>query len=548
MISVIPFSSVRISRPDEATLRLADRLGCHPLTAFSLRQRGIGGGQISEEARAWLCPSLNGALEDLDMGQGVEEAWVVLSSLGRKSRLVVYGDYDADGVASTSLAVEFGLLRGARVRYYIPHRHSEGYGFHPDAARKILREGCDVLVVLDCGSRDVEAVALAEASGVPVVIFDHHLDEGERSSPSALVNPQIDGDEESRRLCATSVFWCFLAKAGLSESWLRERLDLVALATLADCVPLGVLNRTLAREGMERIRRGGRHGLDSLLSRLSIDRRNITADNLVMRVIPCLNAAGRLDVAEKAVKVLLGGNQEDAEELVTLNRRRQLLSSQVHDEASSSMADDAFVLSSDEWPVGVLSGVASRLCRERERPVVLAAPVGEMMRGTLRLPGGGNAVKVLSGLAGSLETWGGHRFAAGFAVRKGRWPEVQEALEEILRDVGPETEMLEALESEPSAFRFDLWRELESLGPFGVGNPPPLFFCPWSGEEQVLPLGKDGRHVKIARLGHSLLAFDGAKVFRDLEHRPAGLLYGVQENYWQGRRRLQFLIERVVAE
>ncbi|QTX31561.1 single-stranded DNA exonuclease RecJ [Aminithiophilus ramosus] len=547
MISLLErTSSLSLLRADVATEELARRLNCSPLTALLLQQRGVGGDQDGS-ARALLHPSLGAALAALHLGEGLDGARSALADLKRGSRLVVYGDYDVDGVASTVLAVEFGLLREARVRYYIPHRHSEGYGFHPEAARRILDEGCDFLIVLDCGSRDVEAVSLVSGAGVPVVVFDHHLDEGGRARPRALVNPQIDGDGEARRLCAAAVFWSALERLGVERGWLDERLDLVALASLADCVPLGALNRALVREGLERIRGGRRPGLAALLSSLGLDRRSLSVDDLVMRVIPCLNAAGRLDVADRAVAVLLGEGR-DAESLVTLNRRRQLLSGQVHQEASSSMAEASrLVLSSEAWPVGVLSGVASRLCRERDCPVVLAAPVGDLMRGTLRLPDGGNAVEILSGLSDSLETWGGHRFAAGFSVRRGLWPEVQENLEVLLRDVEREPERIEALLVEPSEFRFDLLREIDALGPFGVGNPSPLFFCPWSGTERIAPLGRDGRHVKVERAGLSLLAFDGARLFGELTAPPEGLLYGVRENVWQGRRRLQFLVERVVA-
>ena len=547
---MIPFveglASLSLLSCDEKSAQQARRIGCSPLTALLLLQRGVTLETDLAEARALFRPSLDGALSGLDLGSGLADAARELDSLSPETRLVVYGDYDVDGVASTALAVEYGLLKGARVRYYIPHRHREGYGFHREAAQTIVRDGCDFLIVLDCGSRAVEAVSLVREASIPIVVFDHHLDEGERARPSGLVNPHIDGDGAGRTLCATAVFWAALAKMGVNPAWLRDRLDLVALATLADCVPLGPLNRALVKAGMDQIGRGRRPGLQALLEKLAIGRRDLSVNSLVMRVIPCLNAAGRLDVADRAVKVLLGGDDGDAEELVTLNRRRQLLSGQVHDEASSSSVDDALVLSSEEWPVGVLSGVASRLCRERECPVVLAAPVGDLMRGTLRLPGGGNAVEVLSSLADSLETWGGHRLAAGFAVRKRQWPEVQEALAGILRDVPCQGEPLEAFRADPGDFSLSLWREIESLGPFGVGNEAPLFFCPWMGAERIIPLGKDGRHVKVERSGHSLLAFGGAGSFESLQIRPAGLLYSVRENVWQGRRRLQFLIERIV--
>lgn len=552
MITSSPLSRFELLFPDGLTDEIAGALGCSRATALALQSKGFGEPDNLAEARALLRPGLGSSLSGISHGEQGLKALQILRSLPEEARVVVYGDYDVDGVSSTALAVEWCLLQSFRVRYYIPHRHREGYGLHENVARLIAGQGCDLVIVVDCGTRDVASVKALREAGIPVLVFDHHLGEGMVAPADALVNPHLGGDEEGRTLCATSVFWTWAWTTGAApRQWLEERLDVVALATVADCVPLGELNRAIVQAGLERMQRRPRAGLAVLMERLGVSRHSLTETDLAMKVIPCLNAAGRIDVADRAVEVLLGDQDLTgrADHLVRLNRKRQQLSSQIFGEASSRFdSEGGYVLSSVEWPVGVLSGVASRLCRDREMPVVLAGPVGSRMRGTLRLPGGGNAVEILDRISDSLEAWGGHRFAAGFSVREGHWPHVQEHLDDLLAAVPPCDEKETALVLEPAAFDLAVWREFRRLGPFGVGNPKPLFYCDVRGDERIQPLGRQGRHLRLERGGESLLAFDGAKTLPDLLPGARGLVFSPRLDSWQGRVRLQFLLERVVTD
>ncbi len=552
MITSSPIARFERHFPDEDTDAIAGALGCSRVTALAMQARGINSGYNLTEARDMLRPGLGSSLSTISYGESGSRAWEILRSLSRGARIVVYGDYDVDGVASTALAVEWCLLHGFRVRYYIPHRHREGYGLHESVARLIAGQGCDLVIVVDCGTRDVEAVRALRDAGIPVVVFDHHLGDGQVAEADALVNPHIHGCGECRTLCATSVFWSWAWSMGAAPvSWLEDRLDMVGLATVADCVPLQTLNRALVQAALDKLRQKPRAGLSVLMERLGVSRHCVTETDLAMRVIPCLNAAGRIDVADRAVEVLLGDRDllERVDHLVRLNRKRRQLSSQIFGEAASLFEQEGgHVLSSPEWPVGVLSGVASRLCRDREKPVVLAGPVGDRMRGTLRLPGGGNAVEILDSISDSLEAWGGHRFAAGFSVQSGLWSEVRKDLDDLLAAVPVSQQRETALVYDPSGFDLATWREFRRLGPFGVGNPKPFFYCDADGSETLHPLGRQGRHLVLERKGVRILAFDGAKTLPDLMNSARGLIYSPRIDSWQGRIRLQFLLERVVTD
>lgn len=549
MIGICADDEIRVRYPEEDASTLALTLGCSRIFASVLQMRGLG---CSEKARAKHRPGLRLALEELFLGNEDPGGEGLRAALREGVRVVVYGDYDVDGVAATSLAVELCLSYGAEVRYYIPHRRLQGYGIHEEMIGRILQMGCDLLLVVDCGTRDRKILEGVVAAGVPVWVFDHHLPEGPtvRDVGAVLINPHAsNGDEEGVRLCATGVLWAWLFRNALApEEWLRERLDLVALATVADCVSLGPLNRALVFEGLERIRQGRRVGLRLLAERLGLVFQRIGEEDLAMKLIPCLNAAGRLDLADVSVRVLLGEKDtlQWVERLVELNRKRQYLSGRLVDEISTAIsAEERHVLRGNEWPVGILSSVASRLCSQFRRPIALAAPAGEVLRGTLRVPGGVDAVAILRDVEEHLLEWGGHRQAAGFSVAPERWNVVEERLEYSLSEVKIQKDLLEVLAFPPQEIDMASWREVETLGPFGMGNPRPLLYTENKGVSSIRPLGGNGRHVTVEVGGVPLLGFNAAKLLAGCPN-PRGWVYAPRIDHWRGQARLQFVLERIV--
>lgn len=538
---------LRIVRPTSSTKTIAEREGCSLLTAAVLESRG---GQ--EGLSSFRCSSLSSLLDGLDLGRGAVEAAVRWKKIPDLGRVLVYGDYDVDGVASTTLAMEICRSKAQQVRFFIPHRHEQGYGLHESVMDQLLPMGWDTLVVVDCGSKDREILEKAAAAGINVFVFDHHQPEEGKHFHGAVVNPHgTGGCSFGKALCATGVLWAWAWQFDILPRKLMEGMtDLAALATLADCMPLNALNRELVRGGISLMKSRPRSGLARLFSRLGLTSQALSEESLTMKVIPCLNAAGRMDLADTAVGVLHGrsGAEQKVETLLSLNKKRQVLSGRISGEAEELLSGPFnHVALGESWPVGVLSGVASRLCSMKSSPVVLAAPVRGGIRGTLRVPEGGDAMKVLDPISSLLDAWGGHQYAAGFSVARDNWPDVSRYLEEALSSMELEEPPVTALEISPGEIVLDSWKEVSALGPFGNGNPAPLFFIARTGGEKMLPLGRDGRHLQIETGGARLLAFDG-KSSMDAMTSSGGWVYRPRLDYWQGRERLQYVVDYVVVD
>jgi len=549
VIGKVPISRLSLWKLDDRSKALAERVPCSVLTALLLGMRGVSEQNVSE-ARAWLRPDLDDSLERVALGTSSREAAILWRKMEGAERVVVYGDYDVDGACATTLAMELALASFREVRYFIPHRHREGYGVHENIVRNIARNGCDLLIAVDCGTRDMNALKAARDMGVPVIVFDHHVPGDSLPEGAVVVNPHAGGDDVSRTLCGTGVLWVWARKEKIAPSgWLAGRTDLVALATLADHVPLGSLNRGLVSSGMEAIRLAQRRGLRSLLSAIGTDCQSVDEEILVMKVIPCLNAAGRLGLADISVEVLLGGTglENNILELVRLNRKRQSLSGEILEDVLPRVSGgESLVLSDFSWPVGVLSGVASRICSETGLPVALASLSGDHVRGTLRVPPGVDALDVLDRLSSGLLTWGGHRFAAGFSVPVDGWQEVRVKMEEMLFSLKPVPELLQAIEISPGDLTEKEIRSMSELGPFGSANPHPVFFSPASGSVTFEPLGRDGKHLRVHNGGFEFLAFGGAPISGCIRD-SLGWTYRPRINKWQGRSRVDLVIGSIVV-
>ena len=518
--------------------------------------RGIAPDSPSSELRKWVSPDLDYWLDAVDLGPESAKACRLWSEVTEGSNVVVYGDYDVDGIAATTFVMELALVRGARVRYYIPHRYNQGYGFHPNIVNSIVKSKvrCDLLVVVDCGTQNIEAAEVARSAGIPVIIFDHHLARGELASAGALVNPHVEGSELARGLCATGVVWAWAWKNELApREWLLRNLDLAALATIADCVPMSSpVNRAIVRQGVQSIRKDTRPGLLALMKGMAIDVSSLDSDALAMRVIPCLNAAGRLQIADHAMKIFFPSDHMDehAQKLIDLNIKRRDLSAKIVSDVERSVGANAgyhHVLYGDDWPAGVLSSVASHVCSLKDAPVVLAAPAQEaVVRGTLRVPPGVDAEAILSSISGDLLSWGGHRMAAGFSVERKKWQQVRDELEAMLSGTDRAAEKEDILSWSPAELDLASWKDAERMGPFGVGNPYPKLFCSHEGGVNAEKLGRKGNHVKIYVDGCQLLGFSGDNLLRS-DLAPTGWIYKPRINFWRSSENLQLVLEKVVV-
>jgi single-stranded-DNA-specific exonuclease len=541
---------LRLYEIGDPAKELAEKLSCSELIAavFGMEHENLC--YDAEYARAWLKPQLENPLNALNLGAAAAtaaEKWRSKCSFGN---VVVYGDYDTDGISATVLAMELFRRKALGVRYFIPRRDMQGYGLHASILDRLAESGCNTLVVVDCGANDAELLFELERRKIDVFVFDHHSVSVADHTFPFTVNPCIDGDDAAKKLCATAVLWSWAWKEEIApRNWLQYALDLVALATVSDCMPLNVLNRAIVQKGLALMRENPRRGLSALFEKLGIVQRTLSEEQLSMRIIPCLNAPGRIGCADVSVKALLGIGDIYAcvNDLIKANRKRQMISERIANEICEPDGMNRHVMFDDAWPVGVLSGVASRICSLRRSPVALAAPVGGKIRGTLRVPAGANAVGILGSISECLEAWGGHRYAAGFSVLSDRWQEVETHLEELLSNVQIEDEVVKAIALSPVRIGLKDWRAVGELGPFGNDNPCPHFYKAKDDSDEVVPMGKDGKHCSVVVDRQRLLAFNAAADLRDISGIK-GWVYHPRIDYWRNEERIQFVLDYAVME
>ena len=492
--------------PVAAAEELRSALGVSAVVATVLVRRGL---LEPEAARRFL--EGREAHDPLAMDGMAAARDRVLAHVRRGSRIVVHGDYDVDGVCATALLVRALRALGARPSWHLPSRFDEGYGLSPLTVDRLAGEGADLLVTVDCGVTAVAEVEAARALGLDVVVSDHHRPRaGLPSCP--VVHPGL-GAYPFPHLCGTGVAHqlarALLAGAGREPAEADEDLDLVALATVADVVPLVGENRRLVREGLLALARTAKPGLRALMRSASVDPGAVDANAVGFRLGPRLNAAGRLQRADAALELLLtedGARAERvAEELEALNRERRDTETRILFAAESARAEHAdapaLVLAGRDWHPGVIGIVASRMVERHHRPCVLVALEEDGGRGSGRSVAAYDLHAGLASCAAHLRRFGGHAQAAGLEIATESVPAFREALVAHARahldaeDLRPTVEV-EAFVG-AGALGLPLVEELERLAPFGHGNPRPTLLVPGARLEQVRALGVDGQHTAL---------------------------------------------------
>ena len=554
-----------IMRPSDprACRAVADGLGLHPITAAVLVARGA---LSCDEARAALIGEGN-IQPDPFLLTGMEASVDrIHRAVVAHERILIYGDYDVDGTAATALYVRFLSGLGCAPEYYIPHRIKEGYGLNAEAVRRIAASGVSLLMTVDCGTTSFSELGLAQSLGLDVIVTDHHLPEKTLPPAFAILNPcRSDSGYPFQGLCSAGVAFkvvtAYTMKYGQSVKFLEEHLDLVALATIADLVPLHAENRWMIQEGLRRLSNGARLGLRSLKAVAGIDGSCGVAD-IGFKLAPRINAAGRLGDAADAVRLLLTENEDEAralaEVLDRLNRERQQVEEQVTAEAidALSRAADAtcttepIVLSSRSWHPGVVGIVASRLVERYHRPAVLIA-VNEQGkgRGSARSIAAVNICDGIGQCREHLEGFGGHAAAAGLTIREEAIPRFRAKLAEVLAEPlrrAADRRLVYDAEVEPVGMLPAVVREVHRLGPFGIGNPEPMFLLRRLRISSVRVVGNN--HLKLmlrGPRGPALTAFGyGMGAFRELPLAgPVDLACSLEINTWNGTEGVQLRLK-----
>ncbi|MDZ7699937.1 MAG: single-stranded-DNA-specific exonuclease RecJ [Deltaproteobacteria bacterium] len=552
--------------PDPSALIHATHIT--PLQAQLLNNRGISN---PDEVRDFLDPSLSKMANPMGM-MGMEAAvQTVVKALENKKKVTVYGDYDADGLTATALLLHFFYALDADVDAYIPDRFKEGYGLNGEAVKQIAAKGKGLLITVDCGISGEAETALAMGLGMDVVVTDHHQVPDGAMHACPVINPHQPGCGfifKALSGVGVAFFLTVAVRSALRErGWspsrpepdLREYLDLVALGTVADRVPLVGENRRLATVGLRRMARTRWPGIRALMSVCGVDESHISSDDLAFRLAPRLNAPGRLGAADRGLRLLTAADTKTAatmaRELDQMNSRRQVLEQEVLSAIEKRLKAGegleghrrTLVFGGEEWHQGVLGIVASRLVERFHRPALVFSISDGLAIGSGRSISGFNLYEALHRHKALFQRFGGHAHAAGMRLSKGNLRPLAEGFEAWARttlsdeDLVPVVDVDAALALE--TVDGDLIRQLTELAPFGEENPEPVFM---TQSVEVLSSGVVGeRHIKLkVRQGRKAL---DAIAFRMAPLKPSrgsrvDLLFTPEINRWQGRDRIQLRV------
>lgn len=526
-------------------------LDIHPLTSRLLIQRGV---ETLEDARAFLHPKLQHMHDPYIMKDMHKAVHLVLTSLEQGAQIVVHGDYDVDGISSTSVLYEFLSDIGANVSYFIPRRNIEGYGLVIETVRRLQHEGADLLITTDCGISNVDEITLARALGLNVIVVDHHTVPKILPPANAILNPlQEDCDFPFKKLAAVGVAFNFvvalrsaLRERGIfnyvDEPDLRNYLDLVALGTIADVVPLVDENRLFAKFGLAILSKRKRAGISALIERACSNVKEVTTQTVGFQIAPRLNAAGRMGDASICVELLTTRSYARAVELAgdleRMNKQRQLSEREIWLEALPQAEKQVelewpiLVIAGHDWNRGVLGIVASRMMERFHRPAILLGIEDGVGKGSARSLNGISLIEAMGKLGHLLRNFGGHNSAAGLALSEEHLDEFRSSMpiivSEMLNHQGPARPSIQ-IDGEVEFRDLDdtFLDELAQLSPFGMGNPEPIFVCPYARSSRVRIVGK--RHLRARFHDDEQLCVDGIGFSmvhaKDLLYKPVAVAF-----------------------
>jgi single-stranded-DNA-specific exonuclease len=512
-----------------------------------------------EDAKRFLRPRLEQLHDPDTLADGPPAADRIVNAIRRGEKILVHGDYDVDGICATALLTRWFRGLGGVVVPFVPHRLRDGYDFSEAGLTRARSEAVGLIVTADCGTVAHETVDRARAAGIDVIVTDHHTVGSELPHAVAVVNPhRPDCPYPDKGLCGTGLAYKVAQLVGramdVDTDELLTYLDLVALATVADLVPLQGENRVLVSFGLKRFARSRVVGIEALLEVSDVSASEVTAGQLGYRVGPRINAAGRLGEADDALRLLLTEDREEAGviagKLDDLNRRRREEDERTLEEAIELLSDtyDAerdfgVVLAAEGWHPGVIGIVASRVVERIHRPVVLVALDGETGRGSARSIPGFHLYEALVECAGHLGRFGGHRQAAGMDLARSAVPAFRSAFDGAARRRLLPAQLRPTLRPDCELSLLDVDLQLvhwmQYLGPHGIGNPGPLFLAREVGVDGPRVVGD--RHLK-ARLLEGRSGLDAIGFGFGERHPPESLgagahdaLFRLERNEWRGR-------------
>jgi single-stranded-DNA-specific exonuclease len=496
-----------------------------------------------------------------DMHQAISRIYKALLS-GEK--IAVYGDFDVDGVTSTALMVQGLAFLGGVVLPYIPHRVTEGHGLRQAAIDELHQQGITLIVTVDCGITDVNEVKYANDRDMTVIITDHHSPPPNLPPAFAIVNPKLSGskypfNELAGVGVAYKVMQALMTSLGRGEH-MESQMDLVAIGTVADMVPLIGENRYLVKRGLKTLNTSSRLGVKEIVSKAGLSVGNLDADSITWCLSPWLNASGRLEHAIASYNLLTTSSPQEARELATLlgqqNIERQRLTNKAMTEARAQIAAQdglasLILLCNKDFPLGVAGPVAGKLSEEYYRPVVIVSIDEKNASGSCRSIPEFNIIEALNQCPGLLGRYGGHAQAAGFTLPAKNIPQLQKFLtslaEQQLKNIDLRARL--NIDAEVSLSEMDgaTFQMIQKLSPFGKGNPVPVFVSRAVKVTSCRPMGADQQHLRLKLkqdgCNFDAVAFRFGDSFGDISEAPdLDIVYTLELDRWNGGDNLRLNI------
>lgn len=564
----LPFTSEQQSIADELSIRFP---GCSTISRL-MALRGI---TSLDDVEKFLNPSLSD-LHDPFLMQDMDKAVNRLNkALGRKEKILIYGDYDVDGITSVALVYRYLQNYYSNVEYYIPTRYEEGYGVSDKSIDFAASLGVSLIIVLDCGIKAVEEIEYAKSKGIDFIICDHHVPDDRLPEAVAILNPKLEGNPYPfKHLSGCGVGFKFMQafaqSNGLTNSYeLDSLLDLVAVSIAADIVPITGENRIMAYYGIKRLNTNPNMGLRSIIKICGMANKEITISDVIFKIGPRINASGRMQSGMEAVALLVTKDAADAyrkgKNIDQYNKDRKELDKRITEEANAILEDRGEIASSrkpiviynKDWHKGIIGIVASRLTEIYYKPAVVLTLSNGLATGSSRSVHGFDIYKAIESTRDLLENFGGHTYAVGLSLKEENIPEFTKRFEQyVIDNIKPE--QLSQLISIDCELDFDeitpdFVGYLRRLNPFGPGNQKPIFSTKNVYDFGTSKLvGKNLEHIKLELVDSRSevvlngIAFNQAECFDYIKaHKPFEICYTIEENKHQGNSSLQLMVKGI---
>ncbi len=543
-------------------------MNLEPVILKILEKRGISSNDEIEEFLSDKPQKTYNPFLLLNMKEGVD---LILSSISEDKNICIYGDYDADGITSTTIMLHVLSCLTKKISYYIPSRFEEGYGLNMEAIRHIRENGADLIITVDCGSVSYEEVEYAKSIGMDIIVTDHHTITDTKAD-CILINPkqkQCKYPFKDLAGCGVAFKLCqgLVQQAGLPKKLLTEVLDLVGIGTIGDIVPLIDENRTLAKFGLRSVNLGLRPGLDSLIEGIALDKGLIRSEDVAYKIVPHLNASGRMVDAKIAVELLKAKEQKDVEngvkQLIQQNSMRKSIQENTYKEcvdiaSQFHKGDNFLVVLAEDAHEGIAGIVAGKIKDYYHKPTILVTPSGEYYKGTGRSIEGINLYNLLKNHEDLFIKFGGHEAACGFTMEKAHLEELRDLLN---KDVGCMLENDPLLltkkhffdvEVDMDSLTYELADQLELLAPYGCKNPRPIFKIKDVNIVDVKYMGTEQQHARFVicdNLNQNIqcVLFGKAREYDRIlvSGKKVNLLGTFECQTWRGTKKLQLIVNNI---